>query len=98
MPKPAQSVLGDHGLLTLAVGLNKYFCMGHTVAPGYSQDALQESYVESLELLVVATVSDPGFTAVKKCGDADGLIDGDFGVEVEIPVLEDPASEFPEGS
>lgn len=43
-------------------------------------------------------LSDPGFTAVKKCGDADGLIDGNFGVKVENPVLEEPAPEFPEGS
>lgn len=47
--------MGDHGLHTLAVGLNKYFCMGHTVAPGDSQDAMQASNVESLELHVVAT-------------------------------------------
>ena len=77
MPKPAQLVLVDHGLHTLAVGLSKYFCTGHTVAPGDSQDVLQASYVESLELLDVA-VSDPGFTAVKKCGDADGMIDGNW--------------------
>jgi hypothetical protein len=57
MPKPAQLVLGDHGLHTLAVGLSKYFCTGHTVAPGDSQDALEASYVELLELLVVATVT-----------------------------------------
>ena len=54
--------------------------------------------MESLKLLVVATVSDPGFTAVKNCGDTDGLIDREFSVKVDIPVLEDPASEFPEGS
>ena len=72
--------------------------MEHTVAPVDSQDVLQASYVESLNLLVVATVGDPGFTSVKKCGDADGLVDGDFSVEVEIPVLKDPAFEFPEGS
>jgi hypothetical protein len=83
MPKPAQLVLGDHGLHNLTVGLSKYFCMRHMVAPGDSQDALQAYYVESLMLLVVATVSDPTFTAVKKCGHADG----DFGVEVEISVL-----------
>lgn len=87
----------DHGLHAPAVGLKKYFRMGQTVAPGDSHDALQASYVESLELLDMATIGDKGFTAVKKYGDADGLID-DFGVEVEIPVLEDPASEFSEGS
>lgn len=32
-------------------------------------------------------LSDPGFIAVKKYGDADGLTDGNLGVEVEIPVF-----------
>jgi hypothetical protein len=92
-------MLGDQGLHTLVVGLSKYFCMGNMVTPGDSQGALRASYVESLELLVVVTVSDPGFTAVKKCGDAGGLIDGDFGVEVEIPVVEDLSFlSFPESS
>jgi hypothetical protein len=55
MSELVQLVLGDHGLHSLRVGLSKYLCMGQTVMPGDSQDALQAYYVESLKLLVVAT-------------------------------------------
>lgn len=43
------------------------------------------------------TVYDPGFTAVKKSGDVDSCIDGNFGVHPEVLVLKDLSLKFAKG-
>ena len=46
----------------------------------------------------MTAVSYPGFTAVEKGSDADGLVDRDLCAEMEVLVLEDPTPESPKSS
>ena len=91
MSKPVQLVLGDHGLNTPAVGLDKYFSLRHMITPGEAKDALEAADMEALQGLDVTAICGPSFTTVEEGGDADSLVDSNFSVQVEVVILEYPA-------
>lgn len=98
MPQPAQLVLGDCGLNTLAACSPQDLSVRHSVTPSDSQDALETADVEVFQGLDVAAVSNPCFTAVEEGGDADCLVDTYFCVEMKVLVLKNPPPESPKGS
>lgn len=74
--------MGDGGLNAFAACSPKDLSVRHSVTPGNPQDALKAADMKLLQRLHMATVGDPGFTAVEKGSDTNGLIDRYFCVKM----------------
>lgn len=75
--------MGDGGLNVFAACSPKDLSVRHSVTPGDPQVALKAADMKLLQRLHMATVGDPGFTAVEKGSDTNGLIDRYFRVSPE---------------
>lgn len=62
--------------------LPKDLSVRHSVTPGGLHDALKAADMKLLQRLHMTTVGDPGFMAIEKGSDTNGLIDRYFRVKM----------------